>query len=415
MRSFLYNGLREVRDSAEGEEVLCVKNNISILVIGNGFDLYHGLPTRYRDFLFLASHWKDFRDAYDCQDRQIATRPGEQITVRLGPQNELTGQSLQDFACHRDLFPPEHIAFLDKHICNNAWIAYFIQNKPLGHNWVDFESEIERALRQVEDYFQIVLPSVRNGMPTKPMTELMRIVFSIFGERSETGSFIMGRGFFDLSSKDPEMVRVYKEWILSSMKSELDALNRCLSIYIQDFISILRCGVWSPQIRDLNRVCLLDFNYTNTFRLIYGESRIVQHHSVHGRADQQNLVLGIPDESFPETLDYVYFQKYFQRIQKRTGNFYRKWLTGPAEGLPAQVFLMGHSLNRMDRGILKDFFEDEKQVERITVFYNNQAAFESQVINLVAMFGRDFVIDQTGTGRIVFEELQPPVKRPAET
>lgn len=32
----------------------------NILIIGNGFDIYHGLPTRYTDFLFLARNWDYF-------------------------------------------------------------------------------------------------------------------------------------------------------------------------------------------------------------------------------------------------------------------------------------------------------------------------------------------------------------------
>lgn len=35
-----------------------------ILIIGNGFDLYHKLPTRYIDFLFLTQHWNDFYNDY---------------------------------------------------------------------------------------------------------------------------------------------------------------------------------------------------------------------------------------------------------------------------------------------------------------------------------------------------------------
>ena len=59
------------------------------------------------------------------------------------------------------------------------------------------------------------------------------------------------------------------------------------------------------------------------------------------------MVLGIPDESFPSTLDYIYFQKYFQRIQKRTGNYYKSWITEPnareksLEDVPINVFIMG--------------------------------------------------------------------------
>lgn len=41
------------------------------------------------------------------------------------------------------------------------------------------------------------------------------------------------------------------------------------------------------------------------------------------------MVLGVPDEAFLNTLDYIYFQKYFQRIQKRTGNYYKEWITAP--------------------------------------------------------------------------------------
>ena len=70
---------------------------------------------------------------------------------------------------------------------------------------------------------------------------------------------------------------------------------------------------------------------------------------------------------------------------------------------------MGHSLNKVDKGVLKDFFL-ERNVETIKIFYHNQDGYEAQVINLVEMFGRDFVIDQTGKGRIVFEKLKPQIK-----
>ncbi|MCI9663917.1 MAG: hypothetical protein HFI46_08585 [Lachnospiraceae bacterium] len=33
--------------------------------IGNGFDLYHKLPTRYTDFLFLAKNWEVFYALYN--------------------------------------------------------------------------------------------------------------------------------------------------------------------------------------------------------------------------------------------------------------------------------------------------------------------------------------------------------------
>ena len=42
--------------------------NTNILIIGNGFDLYHDLPTKYIDFLSFAKNWSSFYSTY--QDGQ---------------------------------------------------------------------------------------------------------------------------------------------------------------------------------------------------------------------------------------------------------------------------------------------------------------------------------------------------------
>lgn len=67
------------------------------------------------------------------------------------------------------------------------------------------------------------------------------------------------------------------------------------------------------------------------------------------------------------------------------------------------------SLGCTDKGGLRDFFLND-YVQKITIYYHNQSGYESQVINLIEMFGQEFVIEQTGTERIVFEQLQPAVE-----
>lgn len=86
-----------------------------ILIIGNGFDLYHKLPTGYRDFLFFVKHWKDFKEQYDNQ-RNSDTEESGPICVRFGMNNELIKETLQDFANHPSLYFSEHINYLDEHI-----------------------------------------------------------------------------------------------------------------------------------------------------------------------------------------------------------------------------------------------------------------------------------------------------------
>ena len=93
------------------------------------------------------------------------------------------------------------------------------------------------------------------------------------------------------------------------------------------------------------------------------------------------MVLGIPDEAFSDTLDYIYFQKYFQRIQKRTGNVYQTWISAPdlrvrtLDDIPINLYIMGHSLADSDQGILKDIFLNDF-VPKITIYYHSQWAYE---------------------------------------
>ncbi len=44
-----------------------------VLIIGDGFDLYHKLPTRYIDFLFLAKHWNVFYLKYTENEKSEAS------------------------------------------------------------------------------------------------------------------------------------------------------------------------------------------------------------------------------------------------------------------------------------------------------------------------------------------------------
>ncbi len=67
------------------------------------------------------------------------------------------------------------------------------------------------------------------------------------------------------------------------------------------------------------------------------------------------------------------------------------------------IFIMAYL-----QDILKDFFE-EQNVKQIKIFYHSQEDYENKVINLVDMFGKDFVIDQTSQEKIVFEKLRPAV------
>lgn len=388
-----------------------------LLIVGNGFDLYHGLPTRYTDFLKFISYWSIFWDNYNGEAKAQVCTP---FRVKLSEQNEIIEESMRDFASHQGYYKYEHLEFINSHI-DNLWIQYFLKKQLSSVNWIDFEGEIYNVLKLVEEYYSEFIPEMRkrNDAPIKYIPGDMSTVINIFKKNCPEEYIDFTRGIISRRDTEKDKLKNNKEMLLSTMKRELDDLIKCLDYYLLDFVSNIKVEQYSEQIKELSYINLLNFNYTYTYASVYGKNSLREHHRIHGDCLEEDMVLGIPDESIPSTLDYIYFQKYFQRIQKRTGNYYKSWITEPnareksLEEVPINVFIMGHSLADSDKGILKEIFMNDF-VCKITIFYHSQLAYEQQVINLVSMFGKDFVIEQTANDRIVFEKLKKPQKRVAK-
>ena len=384
-----------------------------ILLIGNGFDLYHKLPTRYKDFLFFCDNWNTFVSEYRKKEfisLDKSSNDKTYIDIRLANNGELFSESLLDFA-HYDIYDMKHIGYLYNHITNNGWIEYFRKITITGEGWIDFESEIQKALEIVEDYYYSFLPASIGKTPIISMTDSMKYVINTFSSYTEKNYIDLSKNLFNSRDNDPIKIKQNKKMLINAMYTELVIFSTCLNYYMSDFVTAIKCKYFSRQIKDLgNNLFLVSFNYTYTFANVYGKGEEFFHHPVHGESKENNIVLGISDDCFNNTNEYLYFQKFFQRIQKKTGNFYKelvKPLTHKSlNNSPLDLFIMGHSLDKVDKGILQDFFYNTERIGTIKIFYYNQKAYESIVINLIDMFGKDFVIDQTGKDRIVFEELK---------
>lgn len=388
----------------------CEKN---ILVIGNGFDLYHRLPTRYTDFLFFVKNFSLFLNEYKGDDsKNIAEKSSAAFEISLTDLGKLTEQSITDFLKYKEYFNPVDIEYLSDQFRNNAWIEYFLQTNYEKEGWIDFENEIEKVLKSIEEYYNSILPNFVDKVPNTILDSSISTIIRIFGKKAKEP--FKNRNTELLRKRDifPKKLRQEKLALISSMKEELDSLIKCLYIFFKDFISKIKNGIYSPDIESIGDVHLLNFNYTNSYSAIYGSDIIKECHSVHGDLLNNNLVLGVSDDAF-DNLDYIYFQKYFQRIQKKTGVLYKKWLDdnfGISGDIPINVYIMGHSLSKTDKGILHDLFKN-RNVLKIFIYYHSQTAYEGQVLNLIDMFGKDYVIEQTSIERMEFIELMPPKER----
>lgn len=116
---------------------------MNILVIGNGFDLAHGLPTRYRDFLEFVE----------------VIRKNDEIGSGASLQNVAWGEldiKVKEIIILKNMYVNTNGEFSRQmHKCRkladkNIWMDYFLQcGMEQKENWIDFESKISSVMQGI--------------------------------------------------------------------------------------------------------------------------------------------------------------------------------------------------------------------------------------------------------------------------
>ena len=107
---------------------------MNFLLIGNGFDLAHGLPTTYSDFL-------SFVDKIILKNKE--NHFGSSSPLERGNVDEFI-ESLFTKIEFKEL----KIELLTM-ITDNVWINHFAKVK-INQGWIDFESEISNVIKTVD-------------------------------------------------------------------------------------------------------------------------------------------------------------------------------------------------------------------------------------------------------------------------
>ena len=112
---------------------------MNILVLGNGFDLAHGLPTKYTDFLeFTKVMQKKISNNKTVEEIDWA---GVSEKVKGCITSYYSGRGNDKKVCEEKL---------SELIYDNFWLDYFIQNPMYNkENWIDFESEISKVIQSL--------------------------------------------------------------------------------------------------------------------------------------------------------------------------------------------------------------------------------------------------------------------------
>lgn len=358
---------------------------MKILVIGNGFDLAHELPTKYCHFLDFVNDYTRYSSSDD-----------------LAVQNEYT----QYFEETKKKYPSLYNEY-DKLITNNRLLEYFLsiyrgRCQEGKEGWIDFENEIAYIIRSLEIALKEYREQREEGKEV--ITFHPRYVDRIVQELLLVSEEGQGR-----RNTIPES---FKDGRLDGILEDLNKLTRLLELYLVDYVENLEIAIKLPEFENAEITHVLSFNYTNTYKKLYDPDGKAKYCYIHGYARGNetvgscSLVLGVDESSLntrgDEDNTFVWFKKFYQRVYKETDSDYIDWLndyervekTMPKTHLArVDLYIYGHSLDVTDKDVLRYLLLWPKMTTHI--FYYNRKDFSEKIRNLVRIIGKDELIRRT--------------------
>ena len=351
------------------------------LVLGNGFDIDHELPTKYKNFLCFVEAVRGsqrLRGKVDALPSTVDTELKKYIYNLFFLDDKIDIKS-------------EVLSLLE----SNIWIDYFLEVKgEFGENWIDFETEISQLVQELENVKDYVIDEMKSGSKNIDVPELMT-------KR--------------LNKLSPCAVNLYKDGnekdihdFVSKLVDDLKRMIRLLEIYLSDYVQAIKIAYFSPDIYALNPDRVISFNYTNTYEKLYSYKKsFIKYNYIHGKAlsdssvDTCNMVLGIDEyldgDRKTQKTEFIQFKKYFQRVHKKTDCEYVYWfdkeLRPEKNGKEREeVFIFGHSLDITDGDVLSTIINCPNTY--VTIFYHDDVDYGKQIANLVSLLGQDILLSK---------------------
>ncbi|MDV3753203.1 AbiH family protein [Elizabethkingia anophelis] len=413
-----------------------------IIVIGNGFDLRHFLPTKYNHLITIL--------------REI-----EQLNINT-PINfqSLFSKSFKDkdgwfydgiceyYRVDDILFDIDGVKNIQKRLENNNWYQYLktVEDSQI-ETWIDFETEINRVLEIILDYFESYNSNLFVGNPLWRNYDGERRNFSIITNKykdyfknklqfnilrnfqlinEDLGQFSIINDKYVLNIDND--IQYYKEkYFFDSIYKELEEFIGIFNDYIIYIINPFYEHFFSNNKEMFikkdtvflfdNIDKILSFNYTDTYGKLYKTEDIIgdvlkntmnkspKQEFIHGvsktrwsKIDDLKMVLGVSDVTdYLKKHKLFQFTKYFQKLHKNTDYLFIDSeinLLKRIENIPLNniYYFWGHSLDVSDGEYIKDiFYVVEKTDSNICIFYHSISGKAEQLKNLLNIINKDII------------------------
>ena len=367
-----------------------------LVIIGNGFDMAHGLKTNYIDFINW--YWEQRLNALLTEHSAISQDclcKLEIVKIKDCSSWHLFffTHSLRNVITREWKFPPSEVINAFKENTDEFSVTYsrffekIIQSIETK-GWVDIEN----------DYYHLLKKCTENADCDYSVKELNEQLAFLQEKLIE----YLGTIGTNLTIKDihDAMIDFFDpaDFSTEGKKRAMENIGLDIKSFEEVEYNYEERNKLIPE-----RIMLLSFNYTATAKM-YGNFNLVYNY-IHGDLKHpENIIFGYGDEldkdyqaildmNDNELLKHVKSVKY---LETRNYHDMLEFLMSA----PFQVFIMGHSCGNSDRTLLNTVFEHENCVS-IKPFYHKWADGTDNYLDIVQNISRNFTNMRLFRDRVV--------------
>ncbi|RYM30835.1 hypothetical protein ERX46_17285 [Brumimicrobium glaciale] len=405
-----------------------------IILIGNGFDLAHGLKTSYRNF--IDDYWQTCINK--CNDsKRVVDFEDDFIQIKDLPVDNMRSKGFKDLLA-------ELKSYSSKLIFKNQFLEV-ISKKSGEINWVDIENEYYSLLKKElstgsenSEYQILTLNKDFEGIKNllieylkgqeeiynkdkgsdydRIKDQISNKTFRPFEMRdfSENAFNVKAEIEYRLIKKDLEGLTEDDDGNTLITMDEVDESKRRLITQVhgknnpKSEIKYLLSKSYAHELFDLvpDNILFLNFNYTSTdklyqyaleyrghFRYKVPEFESIHIHGTITQNDGNPVIFGFGDEldddykSIEKLNNNIYLENIKSINYLETDNY--KKLLEYINSAPFQVFIFGHSCGTSDRTMLNTMFEHDNCAS-IKLFYHQQDANQDNYSDVIRNISRNF-------------------------
>lgn len=429
-----------------------------IVLIGNGFDLAHGMKTSYSDF--LNDYWvnviQEIRDTIKQGDKE--DYENQEIKIELIKSLHLA-DAVVNYASLNGSLLGQGLKIVFK----NKLLEIISDRRKRLVNWVDIEEEYYRLLKDLLEGKSRVYENIQELNQNLKELEIRLVAYLAGVEESfdknakkgdyrrlfsEIGKKIYSpfrlRDFSNFAINDL-INREYKKALINRKGLEDETItHQELEEKDNMILSLISGENPKKRLRELllsdgaeniyplypSSILLLNFNYTGTAYHYLNHKEFISSFQdfapdvkpihIHGeiyQASKNPIIFGYGDEidkDFQkiEDLNDNDFLENIKSIKYLESDNYKQLLEFIDSG-SYQIFIFGHSCGISDRTLLNTLFE-HKNCESIKVFYHQKSDEENNYTDLIRNISRNFNSKTRLREIVVNHQDCEPLKKLAE-